>query len=139
MADSPTAAPASTQQRAGAGWLPKVALGLGVVALLLAIVPWVGLAAALAALAVSVVAWRRTRAEQRRQTTANRPESAAEPVSHGVGLSQAATGLALSVLAITLVWSFVATLVPKQERPTLDCSRPDLAPADRIQCDEVLP
>jgi len=139
MADSPTAAPASTQPRAGAGWLPKVALGLGVVALLLAIVPWVGLAAALTALAVSVVAWRRTLAERDRRPPVHPADGAVEPVSHGVGLSQAATGLALSVLAITLVWSLVATLVPKQERPTLDCSRPDLAPADRIQCDEVMP
>jgi hypothetical protein len=107
--------------------LPWVGLGLGVLALLLAILPWTGLLAAVVALVVSVVAWRRC--ARRRVPGADAPR--------GLGASQVATGLALSVLAITAVWTFVATVVPRPEAPApLDCTSPTLDPADRITCQE---
>ena len=114
--------PAGPQPR-----LPWVALALGVVALLLAILPWTGPVASLVALAVSLVAWRRC--------ARHRVPGAAAP--RGLGVSQVATGLALAVLAITIVWTFVATVVPKPTQAPLDCTRPNLSEADRFQCQEL--
>jgi hypothetical protein len=113
---------------AGSPRLPWVGLVLGVLALLLAILPWIGLAVALVALAVSVVAWRRS---------ARGPVAPDASGPQGVGLSQVATGLALSVLAITAVWSVIATVVPKQEQDPLDCTSTTLDEADRFQCREL--
>jgi hypothetical protein len=108
--------------------LPWVGVGLGVLALLLAILPWVGLLASLVALAVSVLAWRRCAGARAAGGTDGR----------GLGVSQVATGLALSVLAITTVWSVVATVVPKPPAPTpVDCRSPNLSEADRFRCGEA--
>ncbi len=100
--------------------LAAVALALSVLALLLAVFPGVGLVAALVAVVASGLAWRAARGSGR-----------------SLGLAQVAMGVALSVLAISAVWTAVATVVPQRTEPTLDCSRRDLSPADQIRCDEL--
>jgi hypothetical protein len=100
--------------------LGLVALASGVLALLLAAFPGIGLVAAAAAVVLSGFAWR----EARR-------------TGHSLGLAQSAMGVALSVLAISLVWTAVATVVPQRTEPGLDCARRDLSPADQIRCDEL--
>jgi len=113
--------------------MPKVALGLGCSALLLAIVPWLGLAVSLAALVVSVLSWRRS--------ARSTPIEDAEGVSRrpGLGMSQFATGMAVIMVCITAVWSMVATVVPKQAPQNVDCGKPNLSPAEQIQCQQVAP
>ena len=96
------------------------ALALAVLALLLAVFPGIGLVAAVVAVVASGLAWR----EARRS-------------GHSLGLAQVAMGVALSVLAISAVWTAVAAVVPQRTEPVLDCARRDLSPADRIRCDEV--
>lgn len=99
--------------------LAVTALALGVVAVLLAALPWVGVGAALLAVAVSALAWRR-----------------AHRSGYGLGLAHSAVGVALCALAISGVWTAVASVVPSNSDPTLDCSQSDLSPADQIRCDQ---
>lgn len=113
--------------------MAKVALGLGCVALLLAIVPWLGLVVSLAALVVSLLSWRRS---ARGEAVLDADGESKQP---GLGMSQFATGLAVIMVCITAVWSMVATVVPKQAPPNVDCGKPNLTPAEQIQCQQVAP
>lgn len=101
--------------------LALCALALGILALVLSVFPRVGLAAAIVATVVSIVAWRR-----------------AHETGRNLGLAQTAAGLALSVLAISTVWTVVAATLPKDTRPTLDCSVRPLSPADQVTCRETV-
>jgi hypothetical protein len=113
-----TSPPAATTRPAP---LAVAALALAVLALALAVFPGVGLAAAVVALVVSGLAWRQ-----------------ASRTGHSLGLAHTATGVALSVLAISAIWTVVAAVVPQRSEPALDCTRSDLSPADQIRCDEEI-